>query len=88
MAQKCEYKKPIETSCQAFARAMNITDSVECNFALYMMAGQIRCARSSSECFNDRLEKFKNALIGVYTKDVDVRIIRDDIDEYYRTIGA
>ncbi len=83
MAKKGEYKQPIETAAQAFQRAMSITDSFTCGFALYMMAGQIRCARKSSSCYENRIDKFKNALIGVYDRDIDYSLIRQDIDAYY-----
>ena len=83
MAQKGEYKKPIESAELAFQRAMSITDSFTCGFALYMMAGQIRCARKSSKCYEKRVELFKHAIIGVYDRDVDYSLIRQDIDAYY-----
>lgn len=83
MAQKGEYKQPIETSSKAFTRVMGIIDSIECGFALYMIAGQIRCIRESSKGYCKRVDKFKNALVGVYTEDADVRNIKKDIDAYY-----
>lgn len=83
MAQKGEFKPPIESASQAFARTMDNIDSIECGFALYMIAGQVRCMRESAKCFKSRIETFKNALIGVYTEDVDVRVIKQDIDAYY-----
>jgi hypothetical protein len=83
MPQKGEFKSPIESAEKAFNRAISITDSFTCDFALYMMGGQIRCARKSSSCYERRINKFKNALIGVYRRDVDYSLIKQDIEAYY-----
>lgn len=83
MAQKGEYKPPIESSYAAYLRAMALLDEVNCGFALYMVSGRVRCSRESSHGYHMRVNKFKDALIGVYTEDVDTRLIKQDIDAYY-----
>jgi len=83
MAQKGQYKKPIEDSSKAFLRAISLTESLECDFALYMIAGRVRCIRGSSKSYKNRVDEFKNSLIGVYSQGIDVRFIQQDINAFY-----
>ncbi|MFZ6813562.1 hypothetical protein ACO0K3_03775 [Undibacterium sp. Rencai35W] len=83
MAQKGEFKSPVETMHETHRRAMRAFFNCDCRIALFMIAGKLSSSTEDSEQYQERVDRFAAQLIGVYDQTIDVRQIYDDIKVYY-----
>lgn len=83
MPRKGQLKKPEEKS-RAIARAIKLFEQAHTTIAFFFIAGKLSSTQKDSPDFDERIESFASALVGVYEIDSDYRDILDDIGAYYK----
>lgn len=85
MAQRGEFKKPVEPLQKALNYAMDMIGSCEEGVALFMVAGEVMSTKRTSACFDNNVKRLANNLIGIYDYGADVRAVREDIELFYES---
>jgi hypothetical protein len=83
MAQRGEFKPPVEPLNKALDRAMLLIDGADCDVAIFMVAGEVMSTRRRSQAFENNLARLANNLVGVYDLGADPRCVRADLAMFY-----
>jgi hypothetical protein len=83
MAQKGQFKHPVEPLPVAFDRVIDAIERSRARVAVFMVAGKILTTKSTSAAFERNLTRLANNLVGVYDRGADARGVREDLGTFY-----
>lgn len=76
-------KKPATTLTEAVRRILTRAASGKKPFAVFMVAGRILISNTETERFFALERRWPEALVGTYTKEVNVEFLIRDLREYF-----
>lgn len=68
----------------ALTQATEVIDSCKAPVAIFLIAGEIKFAKSTSKLYDRRIEAMSANLVGVYHPGADARCVREDLAVFYR----